>query len=55
MGLKNIFKRKREDHKEVDFSKLVIGTTISGRTSDFDNEDIDKLVELYRDNKKMMG
>lgn len=66
MNLRNIFKRKREDHKEeVDFSKLVIGTTMSGRTYDFDivghgrngiikvnNKVIDELVELYRANKK---
>lgn len=38
MNLKNIFKRKREKHKEkeVDFNKLVIGTTRSGICSEFD-------------------
>lgn len=67
MFLKNIFKRKKEKNKEkeVDFNKLVIGKTMSGICSEFDivgngrngiikfnNEAIDKLVELYRDNKK---
>ncbi|MBY0756309.1 hypothetical protein K5V21_12710 [Clostridium sardiniense] len=38
MNFKNIFKRKKEKHKEreVDFSKLVIGRTMTGRCSDFD-------------------
>ncbi|WP_338631270.1 hypothetical protein [Clostridium baratii] len=37
--------------EKIDFSELIIGTTSSGKVI-FKNEFNDKLVELYRDNKK---
>lgn len=58
MALKNIFKRKKE--KEVEFNKVVTGTTMSGICSEFDivghgrngiikvnNKVTDELVGLY--------
>lgn len=51
MDLKNIFKRKKGKAKEIDFSNLVIGPTRSGRV-EFKDVFSNKLVELYRDNKK---
>ncbi|MBY0756305.1 hypothetical protein K5V21_12690 [Clostridium sardiniense] len=53
MNLKNILKIKKEKRKEreYDFSNLIIGTTRVGKI-EFKNEISDRLVELYRDNRK---
>ena len=53
MNFKNILKLKKEKRKEreCDFSNLIIGTTRFGKF-EFKNEISDRLVVLYRDNRK---